>query len=67
MQEDERKRRPDEDRSYQGDTSGGYGTGGAAADFEDVTGQKDPKLEDVFPEEADPRRKRPDDPEDASG
>lgn len=45
---------------YRGDTSGGYGTGGAAIDSDELLGGREPKLEEVFPEEgeADARLRR---------
>lgn len=45
---------------YRGDTSGGYGTGGAAIDSDELLGGREPKIEDVFPEEgeADARLRR---------
>lgn len=36
---------------YQGDSSGGYGTGGAAIDADELLGGRRPTLEEVFPEE----------------
>jgi hypothetical protein len=45
---------------YGGADSGGYGTGGAAIDEGDLLGGREPKLEEVFPEEeeADARLRR---------